>query len=613
MCTQAPAQAPGAASPGQGAGDPVAVVPEAAEAGEEAAGSDVADEESCASLEESAVSEDGSEESEDGQQGPAAAPAAASAGKGGRGKGGRGNGGRGGGGGGGRAGGRGGAKAPTGADKWKWVDVDKHTFKERAAWEGEDRPTLGEDLAHLKWTDDPVAWFKPFDAPDSEYELRATNSEKYRSFRHGRDMDGVGKRSYGDACKIEVADMRMLDAFILLSGLDPAVSRRHIYDSNRLAIIGHRGAELLNLQRLQMLRKFHHPSDPFAKKEKGQPGYDNLHQVSPMLKSFSQTCRSPRLVKGGRDKAGDEQTLAGQMAAADALKQACGKYKAAGDGLQADAVCYAGGSLGAFAFRGHSLLPKVSVKGRPDIKLCETTARTLWVFYLAGVQKGSRFGLDNLYNSVELASMLEMGTTLEFEIPKGWTADVEFKGDESAKKIEWKVEPMHVVGTLRGNRGSEKAHQWPAKMTKATCDALKLKPLLPDRVKARVTADDAQVMTVGIFEKGQKGFQMIDTVHSSVELEQKPRRVFDKATGRPAKKMVDITNTQNLYNKIMGYVDLDDLLAWYYRCDAIHMRMYGHAYVYAYVLQMPYTCAYPCPYMPHTHDHTCIVQVKCLP
>lgn len=59
---------------------------------------------------------------------------------------------------------------------------------------------------------------------------------------------------------------------------------------------------------------------------------------------------------------------------------------------------------------------------------------------------------------------------------------------------------------------------------------------------------------------------MIDTVHTKVELEEKSRRVFDKAKGKPGRKMVPITNVQNLYNKIMGNVDLDDLFAWFYRC-----------------------------------------------
>jgi hypothetical protein len=137
------------------------------------------------------------------------------------------------------------------------------------------------------------------------------------------------------------------------------------------------------------------------------------------------------------------------------------------------------------------------------------------------------------------------------------------QGDETAKTIEWDVEAIHVIGTLRGNRGSEKKYQWSEKMGKAAVDALRAKPLVPDRVKVRVTADNAQVMTVAIFDK--KGFQMIDTYHTEVVETTKQRLVFDKAASKPTHKAIAITESQNEYNLGMGFVDLDDLLAWFYR------------------------------------------------
>ena len=73
-------------------------------------------------------------------------------------------------------------------------------------------------------------------------------------------------------------------------------------------------------------------------------------------------------------------------------------------------------------------------------------------------------------------------------------------------------------------------------------------------------------MTIAIYEKGSKGFQMIDTVHTGVVEESKPRDFFDRSAGKRGKKMVPITNSQKLYNFIMGFVDLDDLLAWFYGC-----------------------------------------------
>ena len=75
--------------------------------------------------------------------------------------------------------------------------------------------------------------------------------------------------------------MRLLDAWHILQGLDPAVSRGKVYAHDTLAIKGHRGADLLSRDRLYMRRKFHHPGDPTLKKKKGEAGYDNLGQVCP--------------------------------------------------------------------------------------------------------------------------------------------------------------------------------------------------------------------------------------------------------------------------------------------------------------------------------------------
>ena len=564
-CTQAPAAATGTSGGGGGNGGAAGTDEAEDEAEPTAAEVELADEEDAGSLLDGSS---GSDEDDDDIDEPAPALAAAPAAARGRGKA-RGKGAaRGGraaarGGKGGRAGGRGGgddAKAP----KYTWVDVDKHTFTVRAPWNGEERPWLGPALIDLKWDDPPEKWYAHFVASDDEYKERALNSDKYRGWRFGNNMDGPGKRCYDGAQDITAADTQMLDAFLLLTGLDPAVSRQKTFSKPRLAIVGHRGADLFTEERLKMVRKYFHPSDPYTKVEKGKAGYDNLHQVAPALRSLQKICRSKQHIKNGKKKSTDEETVAGQMAMADNLKANCAKYKAAGDGLQADVVCLPGGSLKGFAFRNHSLLPKVTVKGRPDIKVSDTSGRTLWVWYLAGVESGSEMGMDNLYNSVDFSWLAEAGATIVFDIPQGWLADVEFNGDESSKKVEWDLKGVHIVGTLRGNRGSEKAHLWPEKMGKAAMEALRAKPLVPDRVKARVTDDEAQVMTISIFDK--KGFQMIDTIHTSVELQSKPRRVFDKSRGKPGLKDVPITSTQNLYNNIMGYVDLDDLLAWFYRC-----------------------------------------------
>lgn len=139
-------------------------------------------------------------------------------------------------------------EAPAGtAPKYKWVNVETFVFSPRKPFTGEELPKLGPEYNHLTVKSEPYQWFQMRDAPDEEYYERAANSENYRSWRAARGLDGKNKaganrKSYGNAAEITYADMRTLDAYILLGGLDPAVSRAKVHDGNRLAIIGHRGA-----------------------------------------------------------------------------------------------------------------------------------------------------------------------------------------------------------------------------------------------------------------------------------------------------------------------------------------------------------------------------------
>ena len=131
-----------------------------------------------------------------------------------------------------------------------------------------------------------------------------------------------------------------------------------MFRSDTLSVIGHRVASLFDRQRFFMLRKFHHPAKPDSANAKGAQGFDNLHQVAPMLASLLETCQGTLNPESGKAHSLDEETLKFQGPSAD-LKQTCGKFKAAGDGLQLEAVCKEGGVLVSFCVRGHSLLPKV--------------------------------------------------------------------------------------------------------------------------------------------------------------------------------------------------------------------------------------------------------------
>lgn len=261
------------------------------------------------------------------------------------------------------------AAAPT--SKYRWEFAAQHAWTPRAAWEGPEEPQVAAAHSHLTWESLPHEIFQVMDAPESEYNDRAANSELYRSFRHYNELDGRNKKnepikSYDGAATIHYADMRYLDATVLLNGLDPAANRSLMFAEDRFAVKGHRVGDLFEVKRYQMVRKFHHPTDNKKAIPRGQVGYDNLFQVANMLQTLQE--KSTGAVVGGKRRSIDEETLGFQGAHAE-LKQNSGRYKAAGDGLQCDAACCEGGFLQSFAFRGHSLLPKVSIKGQPRIKL----------------------------------------------------------------------------------------------------------------------------------------------------------------------------------------------------------------------------------------------------
>ena len=156
-------------------------------------------------------------------------------------------------------------------------------------------PTLSSDFDGLTAFSQPHQYFQKIDGPDLEYNSRAINSENYRSWRHatgkdGKTKDGRNKKCYGNAADIEYADMRTLDAGILLAGLDPCPSRDMQFTKGRLAVIGRRIADLVTRERSQMVRKFHHPSDMAKEIPRGSPGFDNLAPVAPMAKSLGEAC-----------------------------------------------------------------------------------------------------------------------------------------------------------------------------------------------------------------------------------------------------------------------------------------------------------------------------------
>ena len=81
--------------------------------------------------------------------------------------------------------GRGGKAWPAAAaagQKYPWVDASTHTFAPRAEYAGKEAWEPARKLWDLNYKSPPHEIFALVDAPDSEYELRAVNSERYRTY-----------------------------------------------------------------------------------------------------------------------------------------------------------------------------------------------------------------------------------------------------------------------------------------------------------------------------------------------------------------------------------------------------------------------------------------------
>ena len=119
----------------------------------------------------------GDSEEEEADQAAAPAPAPAAAANRGRGRSAKGAGAPG--------KGRGGKAQPAAAaagQKYPWVDASTHTFAPRAEYAGKEAWEPTEELWDLDYRSSPAKIFASVGAPDSEYELRAANSEKYRVY-----------------------------------------------------------------------------------------------------------------------------------------------------------------------------------------------------------------------------------------------------------------------------------------------------------------------------------------------------------------------------------------------------------------------------------------------
>jgi hypothetical protein len=490
----------------------------------------------------------------------------------------------------GRGRGRGGGKAGGGGtavrDPAKWLSLEAANIPARPAFAGSEYPTLAPAYAHLTVGSKPEQFYEPFE-PKADIEEEVKNSNLYKSHRHLQD----GKEMYPNADKVTYKDIQYLGAARLLNGLDPARRKRAIW-TQTFSVKGKRIADLFTQDRFKEVIASHHPADPRKRIDKGKPGYDNFYQVRPTLTRLNET--SLKMSVGGKYKSVDEQTIGHQGGAPPGVKQKCGRFKAAGDGPQNDALCSWRGYVNTFCFRGDTTAPTVTIVGygkklaplhqrcarcpsashthlhthhaaaRARRHHCAPTARSLvsatcgvrrvlLLYADAKLEAGSCVTVDNLYSSTELFSKLTVGCTINITYP-----------DKTVRTVV--LPPILHSGTLRSNRGVDPSITQQKLTLPADIETHNAKPIL-ERTKVSVTNNAAKVMVLSIYDK--KPFWMITSQHVKLEVRTVKRRRWNSDLRKPEwidKEMLVIVDD---YNHRMCFVDNSDRLAWHYSPDGM--------------------------------------------
>ena len=197
---------------------------------------------------------------------------------------------------------------------------------ERPVWTGPKGKF--EPADHLDLTPDshPMAYFNAFYDSSMRKDI-VQNSIKYQGFLQ---MSKGAEARHPDAPRMDLRSVAFFHATLLLQGLNPVPSQRHLHHSS-FSLKGHRAADLWARDEWIQVKAHFHVSDPALAPKFGDAKFDELYKVRPLLDHFLTNCVAN--VKPGREASIDEITIGFQGHHAR-LKQRCGKFKRAGDGFQ---------------------------------------------------------------------------------------------------------------------------------------------------------------------------------------------------------------------------------------------------------------------------------------
>ena len=439
-----------------------------------------------------------------------------------------------------------GEKTKKGKNERMWLPLDPSKI---------DRPVHAGDVAFrpspsvgLRAAAHPFKWFNKFLTKEFRL-LLVANTNKYKGY-----VAASGSNKYAYAAPIQLIDVDFFLAMQFLNALNPVPSFRSVH-SVSWSRKGVRAADLLPRDRWVQMRALIHISAPLEAPSPGTAKWDVLHKVRPLIDHLLDNSQAN--VIASKACSIDEMTI-GFQGHHGALKQRCHRYKRAGDGFQADALCLDGGYLLAFAFRGDNTIPVYN----PSF----STLHNRCIHILSQLKEdGSHLFWDNLYPSLDVVAAIAQGPEYTAVVPAGRL---------HGNTVTVKLPKILSTGTARINRGVPVACRQPdkAKMAKKQKEAMdELKATKPEEVlKVMMTADTPRILCILYFDNAS--VHLFSTIHTAARFVEVSYKRWDAATRDTVMVTAKRVEAIHDYNQNMNNVDRFDQISNGYNLDGTGWR-----------------------------------------
>ena len=343
----------------------------------------------------------------------------------------------------------------------------------------------------------------------------------------------VGSKDWGGDFTRQEIDNNI--ATELINGMHPYPSLRQYFNLdgfvyNDSTVFNMWGGKKTGYRRVEQLRKFLRFAPPAW--QRAHKDGDMFADVRPMTDILRERCEDAFEI--GENVSLDEFDISTQCKFQG--KETI-KYKAAGDGILGDGLCGSTtGALFTFTFRKDPV--EKLRRDNPEIaaaapELSPLHLRCLGLFSRLCVRgKWRTAWMDNLFPSLRFA----------------WYTHKMFQ--------------VHITGLSRHNRG------FPLCAWQSVIKNLRLAAAAKGTVKsASLMCGSFGIMAISIYDN--KPVHVFSTSHKDPGFVDKERKWFQngRCTMRKYQRLIIV----DLYNILMGGVDLLDRFSWYYKCDGKHV------------------------------------------